>query len=133
MSGTWIAAMEQCGTAEAWAPLLREAPANAASEIQGRLVALLYSDRGAAQRMREMGLAYAALHPDDAAAGAYARRGAAHVCYAEGAYALAVEGYEAAAGAFAGLGLGSEQARTLSSGLQSLILLSRYEQADQWV
>ncbi|MCX6602697.1 MAG: CHAT domain-containing protein, partial [Acidobacteria bacterium] len=130
--GTWIAAMEQCETAEAWATLLREAPANAASEIQGRLVALLYSDRGAAQRMREMGLAYAALHPDDAAAGAYARRGAAHVCYAEGAYALAVEGYEAAAGAFAGLGLGSEQARTLSSGLQSLILLSRYDQADQW-
>lgn len=131
-SQSWIAALEYCESSQTRELLLQDAPEDAASKMQARLVALLYTDRAVAKKIQQAAFEYAALHPDDASAQAYAQRGSAHVSYAEGEHQQAAEKYEIAATAFAALHLASERARTLSSGLQSLILLSRYEQAHRW-
>jgi CHAT domain-containing protein len=126
---SWLLALEQADGREAREDVLRAAPEGAASEIQSRLVALLYSDPAGAKLLQRAAFEYASLHPDDPAALAYAQRGSAHVLYSTGSYPQAAELYTQSAAGFESLGLEVERARTLSSSLQTLILLSRYHEA----
>ncbi|MFN7924525.1 MAG: CHAT domain-containing tetratricopeptide repeat protein [Bryobacteraceae bacterium] len=131
-SADWLDQLALCGEASERAALLGTAPADGAALLQSRLVSLLYSDPRAARQFEAAGVELAALHPGNAAMAAYARRGSAHVAYSQGGYSDAVEHYRAAAALFAEAGLAAERARTQSSALQSLILLSRYDEAHQW-
>jgi CHAT domain-containing protein len=126
---SWLSAVERCDNAKECEDLLHGAPASAASDLQTRLASLLYADPTAATRLQKAAFQYAALHPEQPVALAYAQRGAAHILYSGGAHQQAVELYVQAAAGFAAAGLDNERARTLSSSLQSLILLSRYDEA----
>ncbi len=109
----------------------RAIPKDAPQQVHGAVVAALYSDPSRAARLAEIGGKVAQIRKD-ALSRAFAAKCEAHVAYVAGDHERAAAGYEAALALFDRLRADVEAARTLSSGLQSLILLGRYEQAHQW-
>lgn len=102
-----------------------------AAGLQSGIVARLYSDPDKARRLGDVAADWAKIAGDPLSA-ALAMRGRAHLEFTRGNNAAAVKHYQAAAGDFRKLGEEMEEARTLSSGLQGLIYLGRYEEAREW-
>lgn len=129
-----LSALAEAASPEACRDLLQQAgppDPGLAPQIQALAVACLYSDPERAARLVEAGRQFANLTSEPLAE-AYALRGEAHLAYVRGRHSEAADIYGEAAGRFAKLEAESEEARTLSSGLQSLIYLGRYDQAHQW-
>ncbi len=99
--------------------------------LHAEVLRLVYVDAAMAERLAE-----AAGWLAETVGGGYARglseRCAGHVHYVQGRHGAAVDNYEKAAALLAPLGLEVEVGRTLLSGIQPLIYLSRYEEALEW-
>lgn len=106
-------------------------PAERARRAHDAVVARLYSDLGQASRIAEVCAGIAEQH-GDAFSRAFAAKCAAHLAYVRGDQERAASDYEEALRLFEESGEDLEAARTLSSGLQALILLGRYDQARAW-
>ncbi len=106
-------------------------PEDAPAQVHAAVLAALYSDLARAVGMAEIARAMAQLRADPVS-NAFAARSTAHVAYVQGKHELAFVNYEEALRLFETEGLEFEAARTLSSSLQTLILLGRYDQARNW-
>jgi tetratricopeptide (TPR) repeat protein len=113
----------------------RTIPEDRRSELLERLVVEIaqevFADSARAEKLAEACDALAALIPGTEAEGKAVRvRG--HMQFARNKHEEAVALYEHAIELFQAGGSRVEEARTMSSGLQSLIYLGRYEQAEAW-
>ena len=105
----------------------RDAP----RRIHEAVVSLLHTDLARAARLAEACGAIAATRADSLSQ-AFAVKCSAHVAHVRGDHERAAADYAEALRLFDESGDDLEAARTLSSGLQSLILLGRYDQARAW-
>ncbi len=108
-----------------------ELPEDAVAQIHAALLTRLYTDFSAASRLADACEELAEMRCDPASA-AFAARSKAHILHLKGNHYAAVKSYEKAAGLFEREGRSAEVGRTLSSGLQALSYLGRYEQANEW-
>ena len=106
-------------------------PADAAAGLHNLLVAALYSDPERAGVLLNAGKLLASASADPLAL-AYATRGDAHLAYVRNHHEEAAALYATAVELFGRQGAGIEVGRTLSSALQTLIYLGRYEEAKDW-
>ena len=109
----------------------RAVPKDAPEQVHGAVVAALYSDLSRAMRLAEIGQSVADVRQDNLSR-AFAAKCIAHVAYVRGEHVSAIAQYEEALRLFDESGAELESAKTLSSGLQTLILLGRYDQARNW-
>lgn len=140
--------MKPCATLQDWVSALAAEPdemarrdllpTHAAFATSDGLVALhagvvqwVYSDTAKAARLSEAAT-WLAVQLGDARSLGVAARCRAHAAYAQGAYADAAALYGEAIAQFRLTGDDAERGRTLSSGLQSLIYLGRYQEALEW-
>ncbi len=131
----WVArALDLEETAERRALVEREGGAGGEAGVErlhAEVLRLVYVDAAKAERLAE-----AAGWLAEIVGGGYARglseRCAGHVHYVQGRHLAAVDNYEKAAALLAPSGLEVEVGRTLLSGIQPLIYLSRYEEALEW-
>ena len=131
----WIALVPGIeNEAERRALVEREGGAGGAANMErlhAEVLRLVYVDAVKAERLAE-----AAGWLAETVGGGYARglseRCAGHVNYVQGRHEAAVDRYVKAAALLAPLGLEVEVGRTLLSGIQPLIYLSRYEDALEW-
>jgi CHAT domain-containing protein len=110
-------------------------PEDRRAEMLERLVVEIaqevFANSERAEKLAEVCDALAALiHGDEAQGKAVRVRG--HMQFARNKHEAAVALYERAIALFQAAGSRVEEARTMSSGLQSLIYLGRYEQAEAW-
>lgn len=106
-------------------------PPDAPAQVHGAVLSALYSDLPRASRLVDVGKALAAVRADFPSQ-AFAAKCDAHVAYIRGDHEGALAAYQEALRLFDESGDDLESARTLSSGLQTLILLGRYDQARSW-
>lgn len=106
-------------------------PPDAPAHVHLAVLSALYSDLPRASRLAEVGKAVAAVRGDSPSQ-AYAAKCDAHVAYIRGDHEAALAAYQEALRLFDESGDDLESARTLSSGLQTLILLGQYDQAHSW-
>ncbi len=130
---SWLEELAALGalTMRTEAPAQAGLPDDTPRRIHDMVVSLLYSDLARATRLAEMCAAIAESRSDSLSR-AFARKCGAHLEYVRGNHERAAAGYEEALRLFDESGDDLEGARTLSSGLQSLILLGRYDQARSW-
>ncbi len=105
------------------------------AELLDRLVVEIsrevFADSARAEKLAQACDALARLIQGDEAEGK-AVRARGHMKFAQNRHEEAVALYERAVALFQAAGSRVEEARTMSSGLQSLIYLGRYEQAEDW-
>ncbi len=100
----------------------------AVEKLCDELAATVYVDLGRAERLLQS-VVWLAEGLGDESARAHSKRARGHISFVHGSHAEAVAQYEAAEAIFARTGNQVEVGRTLSSSLQPLIYLSRYEEA----
>ncbi len=128
---SWVDQLLEIEEAPKRQSLLKSLSADAPEQIHAALLAALYTNPPRAAQLAGIGREFADLHPG-AEAQAFASRCEGHVAYAGGEYERAAACYEIAINLFDRSGAEMESARTLSSGLQTLILLGRYDAAKAW-
>ena len=96
--------------------------------LHEEVLRVLYADPIRAERMARVA-SWLSEDLDDAASRAAGFRAMGHVSYAKSCYEEAVRNYQAALEIFTSLGRDLETGRTLTSSLQSLIYLGRYDDA----
>jgi len=106
-------------------------PADAPQQVHAALLGSLYSDLSRAVRLAGICGELAALF-DRPFARAFSARCSGHIAYATNEHENAVSYYQQALHLFDQAGDEMESARTLTSAIQPLILLGRYDQAKQW-
>jgi CHAT domain-containing protein len=106
-------------------------PDDAPEQVHGAVLSALYRDVSRAAYFAGVARRVAQIRPDPVSR-AFAAKCDAHIAYIRGEHERAVAGYEEAWRLFDACGAEVECAKTLSSGLQSLILLGRYDQAWSW-
>ena len=106
-------------------------PGDAPRQVHDAMVALLYSDPARAARLAEVSGAIADARADSFSR-AFAAKCAGHLAYLRGDHERAAADYQEALRLFDQSGDDLEAGRTLSSGLQALILLGHYDQARDW-
>ena len=127
--------LEAASTGGAAAVNAADIPEDRRSELLERLVVEIaqevFADSARAEKLADACDALADLIQGDESEGKAVRvRG--HMQFARNKHEQAVAHYERAVGLFQAAGSRVEEARTMSSGLQSLIYLGRYEQAEAW-
>jgi tetratricopeptide (TPR) repeat protein len=106
-------------------------PPDAPAHVHLAVLSAIYSDLPRAYRLVDVGKAVAAVRADSPSR-AFAAKCDAHVAYIRGDHEAALAAYQEALRLFDESGDDLESARTLSSGLQTLILLGQYDQARRW-
>lgn len=128
----WLEAASAGGAAAVRAEAL---PQEQRPQLLERLVVEIsrevFADSKRAEKLAEACDALAKLIPGSEAQGK-AVRARGHMQFARNRHEEAVALYEQAIALFEAAGSQVEEARTMSSGLQSLIYLGRYEQAESW-
>jgi tetratricopeptide (TPR) repeat protein len=134
-SAAWIARLGDLAQEDARREFFSSVPQAhhlaTAEQLHTEVLRLAYVDLKRAERLAEATEWLAdVLH--NPAARAFSLRSRGHVFFAQGQHSKALESYEAAIRLQETLGLELDIGRTLTSGLQALIYLGRYDQAFQW-
>ena len=99
--------------------------------LHAELIRCLYADPARAMRLAAAA-EWAAMLAGDSYSRAVSLRCAAHIHYVSGRYEAALEAYRAAIELLESLGRDREAGRVYFGGLQPLIYLGRYEEAQEW-
>ena len=127
----WVEQLASLAASQERSVLLGGLPQDAPEQIHAGLLTRLYSDLAAASRLADACQELARMRRDPQSV-AFAARSAAHILHLKGSHDAAVQNYRKAVSLFEQEGETGEVGRTLSSGLQALAYLGRYEEAHQW-